>query len=160
MLLGFVIVGLVSSNKLIFLNSKDNIEELLSQKLGKDYYQVYDYYLINLPIINYSLIVPEFFNTSNFEIPSFNGTEEEIVQGAIDYVKKFDYTKYISDPNSMSKLGVGNCQALSLAFNKILDHYGITNEIVLEPEHMYNKVVLGDKTYIIDFAEDKINLNK
>lgn len=148
------------TDRIVIVSPNKDVEQYLSSKLDEKYYNVYDYKSLNIPIVNYKLVVPKYVDVDKLSIPSLNGSKEEILQSAVDYVNKFDYTKYISDPNVLEKLGKGNCQAMSLTFNKILNTYGIENEIVIEGEHMYNEVNLNGTTYNIDFAKDKILLKE
>jgi len=47
------------------------------------------------------------------------------------------------------------CRDVSVLAKSIFDNMGIENEFVLEPNHVYNKVFLNNKTYIVDIAKNK-----
>lgn len=109
-----------------------------------------DFISINLG--SKSVVIPKKINLNSIPLPTLEGTKDVIVQKAIDYVLAYDYSSVIGDPNLMTELGSGNCQAMSLTFQELMNKYNIDNELLGSGAHVYNQISLGDSTYIIDFA--------
>ena len=156
------VVLVIKTDKIIILNLQDDsmIESSLENRLGDKYYSMYDYKYVKIPSTNYYVIAPSIMSSRGIEIPDIEGTKEEILQRTIDYVKRYDYTKFTSNPKLMVLQGEGNCQALSLTFKTILDKYDIPSELIGTGDHVYNKVALGDKIYIIDFSNGSVEVKE
>lgn len=157
MLLIFMVILLVRGDVLA-ITIKGDLESSLKERLGDRYYTVYDYKSFKVPVSDYIIIIPKYAETNDISIPSLEGTQEEILQKALDYMKEYSYTKNVSELSVLDLTGSGNCQALSLMFKLIMDKYGIQNEMVGDSTHVYNKVVISDKIYTIDLSNGSINL--
>lgn len=146
----------IKENKVIVLNNKDiiDLELSLQDKLGKDYFKLYDYDYFETA--SKTFVFPKVFSVSKSDLPDFEGDSKEIVQKSIDYVNNFSYTKLQSNPNEMRKSGVGNCQAMSLLLDSILQKHKINSSLIVENNHMKNKVYLDEKCYYIDLAQGSL----
>lgn len=146
----------IKENKVIVLNNKDiiDLELSLQDKLGKDYFKLYDYDYFETA--SKTFVFPKVFSVSKSDLPDFEGDNKEIVQKSIDYVNNFSYTKLQSNPNEMRKSGVGNCQAMSLLLDSILQKHKINSSLIVENNHMKNKVYLDEKCYYIDLAQGSL----
>lgn len=155
MLLLFIIVGL-ATNKIVFVKGTnvESIETSLSNKLQTKYTLVYDYKYITLG--KFSVVFPKIFNIDYDEIPTFEGSELQIVQQCIDFVNQSSYSKEDSDPNGILTKGSGNCQAMSIMLYTLLKKHGITSSMNLTSDHVYNEVVVNGSTYLVDLAKNII----
>lgn len=145
-------VYVIKANKVIVLNTKDiiDLELSLHDKLGKDYFRLYDYTYFETT--SKTIVFPKVFSISKSDLPDFGGSAREIIQKSIDYVNSFSYTRLQSNPSKMRKTGEGNCQAMSLLLDSILQKHKLKSLLVIENNHMKNKVYLDEKCYYIDLA--------
>lgn len=132
----------------------DDIEFNLQMKLNSDYALMYDYTYI--PIKGYSIVFPKVFDVSTNKLPSFSGTDMEIIQQCIDYVNEATYSKNDSDPNGILKGGTGNCQAMSIILHTLLDKHNIENGVILTEDHMSNELFVNGSKYLVDLAKNII----
>lgn len=131
--------------------SPSEMEVQLHEKFGEEYYKIFNYSSIEV-FGDYSILFVYKFDPKWHKLPDFEGSELEILQQSIDYVNGFTYSRNKSNPNDIKEVGVGNCQASSLLLGAVLDKHGIENDLVVEENHMYNKVVLEDSSYEIDLS--------
>lgn len=149
-------VHALRSNKLIILNNSEfnDLEIILKDNLGKDYFKMYDYTYFEIG--SRVFVLPKMFSAKDFNLPKFEGGAKEIIQKCIDYVSNYNYTKLQSSPSEMVRSGQGNCQAMSLLLDSILQKHGLDSSLVVESNHMRNKVELDDKFYYIDLAKGSL----
>lgn len=153
-----LIIVAVYTNKIIYINSNsvESIEMVLENKLGSDYAMMYDYTYIN--VFNGALIVPKYFDKNSKSVPEFEGSTLDILQQSIDYVNTISYSRNESDPNVSLKTGVGNCQSMSLILDSLLSKYDLNSSIIIDDNHMFNKVTLDDVVYLVDLAGGSIEM--
>lgn len=121
----------------------------------EDYYKVLDFK--SLKLSNWYVLFVDLFN-GNLELPKFSGSDEEILKESIEYIKDFNYEYNQSDPSILLKTGKGNCQAMSIVLKSILDENGVTCNVMISDNHAYNVVMIDDKVYTVDMANNYINL--
>lgn len=143
---------------LVAKNSIGGVEGFLQEKLGDNYYRLLDFKSIF--IFDKALVKLDMFKDSDLKLPSFSGSKEEILNSSISYLKGFNYDYKQNDPVEMVTSGVGNCQAMSIALKEILTRSGIDTGIILEEDHAYNLVHIGDKIYKVDISKNEIDLQE
>lgn len=155
MLLLLIVIGVKTNSIMIIKGSTiDDIEFSLQMKLQSDYALLYDYNYITLK--GYSLVFPKIFDISTNKLPTFKGTEVEVVQQCIDFVNESTYSKNDSDPNGILKKEVGNCQAMSIILHSILDKHNIENDLTLTEDHMSNELIVNGTKYLVDLSNNII----
>lgn len=133
------------------------IEDYLMTTYGEDYYKILDFK--SLKIGSYYLLFVDLFE-GDLDLPKIEGSPEEILKEAVDYLKNFDYEYNQSDPSIMLKTGKGNCQAISIVLKSILDENEISCNVMVTDDHAYNLVMIDDKVYTVDLANKYISLNE
>lgn len=94
---------------------------------------------------------------SEFEVsPSWElegETEAQRFDSLIEGMRAYDYDGGQSDPGLMDEVGSGNCQAMTLYAKALLDEAQMENSIVLEETHMFNRVLVDEDWWQVDFAK-------
>lgn len=131
----------------IFIVNKEcvSLDDCVKEKAPDDYYKYYNYKVVDF--LPFKIVGA--YSKIEFETPSFEGTEEEIVSSVFGYLEKFNFSESQSNPNEIEEFG-GNCQAFTLLFKKMCDEGGIENYVETTETHMSNLVVLNNKKYKID----------
>ena len=136
------------------------IEQELENRYAEDYHRILDFKA--LPVGDKSLVFVKFFNEGVLDLPKFdeNLSKEEILNLAVGYINDFKYSYAQNLPLEMLNKGEGNCQAMSLVLDTILETYGINSEVIVDGNHAYNLVNLKDKIYKLDMAKELIELEE
>lgn len=151
---------IVKNRNLVVIENNGNLESILKSKFQDAYSYLYDYKHLDIPFTSYSLVIPEIFKGSSVKIPSFKGSPEEILNSAISYVSSFDYDYGQGDPKAMLETGEGNCQAMSILLDTIMKNNDIISDIIIEGDHAYNMIKIGNKTYKVDISKGSINFEE
>lgn len=149
-------IKVVSNHGIVIIKANDviDIEKKLSSILGDDYLYMYDYSFNTMG--NYSLVFPKLFKKFNDDFVIEEGLNDvQIFQKCLDYVKEFTYVFNQSNPNDIKSKG-GNCQAVSLVLHDLLNKNGLDSELVLEGNHLINKVYLDEFCYLVDLTNGVI----
>lgn len=143
------------------------LESELFEKLGNDYPYMYDYkyYVMgSLTLVLPKMFVAEDLKDSSIEslIKTKEGDLPEnavlaLVQDFVDFVSSLNYYRDSSNPNEAVESG-GNCQAMSLLLQSLLSRMNITSNMVLDDNHVYNKVIINDVVYLIDIAKRSVTI--
>lgn len=154
-----IIIGAVRGSFFV-VNGKGDLEECLMDRLKDDYVYLYDYKYVSVPLTSFNLVFPSMANVNDSELPSFNGSDEEIINQSVNFIKEFDYNYSQSNPSRLLKEGEGNCHSMSIVLNKILHKHGLSSDIVIEEDHAYNLVEIKSKSYKIDIAKELIEIEE
>lgn len=154
---------LVKGNRIYLVNANnaEGIENYLVEKLGKDYPKLLDFNFISLG--NKSLVCTKSFNGLGLSLSDLSKdyTDQEVILNeAVTFMKDFKYSKFQNIPSKLLGTGEGNCQAMSLVLNAILEKSGLDSEIEIEGDHSRNIVRIGEKNYIIDMAKEEIEIKE
>ena len=121
---------------------------------GKDYYPyVYDYTSISFGKFN---IV--WRNIYNGKIPKgceldFGENDMDNVVKVINLLNQITYVEKQPNPNIAFEYG-GNCQAITLLAQAYLNNAGLSNDLYMEKDHMYNTVIIDGVLYKLDIVNE------
>lgn len=149
------LIVIANPSKIIFMkgDSLYDLENNLRLVLKDDYFYLYDYSYIDLKFTN--VVFPKVYKEGSHKFTPTTNDEIGIVQEAIDYLKNFNYSYSQSNPNEVERSGLGNCQSLSLILKDILNSFEIECSLVLEENHLVNKLSINGLDYILDLSNGK-----
>lgn len=97
-----------------------------------------------------------FYRIKEFNVPEID-IEVKDMDEVIQIMSEFVYSELQSNPEELISTGYGNCQSMTIYASALLDSIDIRNEIVVTPDHMFNRVHTGEEVVDIDFANGTIN---
>ena len=154
MLLVSILVGIVITNKPVFVKPNSDYEEELIDRFGEQsYYEIYDYTVYHLVLKD--VIIYKKGLTHHNDLPKFSGDPSDKLNECIDFMSKFSYNYNQSNPN-LVELDGGNCQALSIYFKAICDVNSIDCKFDGDSTHMYCLVDIDSVEYKIDIANKQV----
>lgn len=150
-ILVMTVIVLFISNTVVLVSNNSDVEESLHERLGENYYYVYDFSYFDL-LGSRIIFTKEDFT---LDVPKFNKNKMESFENSISYVSEFSYNQEQSNPNLVAVMG-GNCQALSIVFQKVCENNGIECKLDGTADHVYNLVEMGQETYKVDLTNKTV----
>lgn len=137
----------------LYVNHNESPDIVLEKHLGESFGEVLSYDWLDMgPLTVYFL---HDYNLSPKNLPVINNiSESEKFSAILDYFTTTTYIEDQSDPSKLLSVG-GNCQAFSLFLRDTFKVNGLEAGLVLQPNHMYNWVVVEGVKYKVDVV-DKI----